>query len=498
MAAPPEPTASSPAPPRRLSGTLGVGSIVFMVIAAAAPLTVIAGTIPLGVGAGNGAAFPMTFVLCAVVLLLFAVGFCAMSPHVPDAGAFFTYIRHGLGRPLGLGAAFLALATYTAVQAAVYGYIGAAIDELVVSLGGPSVPWWVWTLAVVAIVGVLGYRHIELSSRVLGVLLLAEIAIVLVLDVVVFASGGGDEGLSTALFDPAQVVSGEVGIAIMFAIASFIGFEATAVFRDEARDPQRTIPRATYLALVVVGVFYAVSTWAIVSAWGDEAAVAESAANPATFLLTTVTNWLGPAGGLIVTILLVTSLFAAILAFHNVAARYWYALGGHGAFPGAVARTHDRHGSPHIASLAQTILAGLLVVVFALAGLDPVAQVFAWMAGTATLGVLVLMVLTCVAVLAFFARSGVDRRVWHTRIAPALGLLGLLACLALTVHNFPTLIGGSTGLALAIGAVLVVVFLAGVAVALVRRDPTGPVPEMSGTDSVTPGGVPGDTPRESV
>lgn len=244
--------------------------------------------------------------------------------------------------------------------------------------------------------------------------------------------------------------------------------------------------------------FYAVSTWAIVSAWGDEAAVAESAANPATFLLTTVTNWLGPAGGLIVTILLVTSLFAAILAFHNVAARYWYALGGHGAFPGAVARTHDRHGSPHIASLAQTILAGLLVVVFALAGLDPVAQVFAWMAGTATLGVLVLMVLTCVAVLAFFARSGVDRRVWHTRIAPALGLLGLLACLALTVHNFPTLIGGSTGLALAIGAVLVVVFLAGVAVALVRRDPTGPVPEMSGTDSVTPGGVPGDTPRESV
>ena len=115
------PTESAPAPATRLSGTLGVGSIVFMVVAAAAPLTVIAGTIPLGVGAGNGAAFPATFVLCAVVLLLFAVGFCAMSPHVPDAGAFFTYVRHGLGRPLGMGAAFLALATYTAVQLAVSG-----------------------------------------------------------------------------------------------------------------------------------------------------------------------------------------------------------------------------------------------------------------------------------------------------------------------------------------------------------------------------------------
>ncbi|MDD7966633.1 APC family permease [Actinomycetospora lemnae] len=489
MAAPVE----SPAPPARLSGTLGVGSIVFMVIAAAAPLTVIAGTIPLGVGAGNGAAFPMTFVLCAVVLLLFAVGFCAMSPHVPDAGAFFTYIRHGLGRPLGLGAAFLALATYTAVQAAVYGYIGAAINELVTSFGGPSVPWWAWTLLVVAVVGVLGYRHIELSSRVLGVLLIAEIAIVLVLDVVVVARGGGAEGFSTALLDPAQVVSGEVGIAIMFAIASFIGFEATAVFRDEARDPQRTIPRATYLALVVVGVFYALSTWAIVSAWGDEAAVAEAGADPATFLLRTFENWLGPVGLHLVTVLLVTSLFAAILSFHNVAARYWFALGGHGAFPGACARTHDRHGSPHVASLAQTVLAALLVVVFAIAGLDPVAQVFAWMAGTATLGVLVLMVLTCVAVLAFFARSGVDRRVWHTRVAPALGLVGLLVCLALTINNFATLIGGSTGLAVAIGAVLVVVFLAGVVVALVRRPTTA-----DGTDPDNTDGVARRTPRENV
>lgn len=473
------PTASAPAGAPRLAGTLGVGSIVFMVVAAAAPLTVIAGTIPLGVGAGNGAAFPATFVLCAVVLLLFAVGFCAMSPHVPDAGAFFTYVRHGLGRPLGMGAAFLALATYTAVQLAVYGYIGAAIDELVAGYGGPSLPWWAWTLVVMAIVAVLGYRHIELSSRVLGVLLLAEIAIVVVLDVVVIVAGGA-QGLSTAVFDPVQIGSGAVGIAIMFAIASFIGFEATAVFRDEARDPQRTIPRATYLALVIVGVFYAVSSWAIVSAWGDEAAVAESAANPGTFLLTTATNWLGPIGGQVVTVLLVTSLFAAILAFHNVAARYWFALGGR-AFPAACGRTHPRHGSPHVASLAQTGLGVLFIVVFAVAGLDPVAQVFAWMAGTATLGVLALMVLTCVAVLVFFARSGADRRPWNTRIAPALGLLGLLGCLVLTIGNFPTLIGGSTGLALGIGAVLVALTAVGVVLGLVRRDATPDTPGRADT-----------------
>jgi amino acid transporter len=321
---------------------------------------------------------------------------------------------------------------------------------------------------------------------VLGVLLLAEIAIVVVLDVVVIAAGGA-QGLSTAVFDPVQIGSGAVGIAIMFAIASFIGFEATAVFRDEARDPQRTIPRATYLALVIVGVFYAVSSWAIVSAWGDEAAVAESAASPGTFLLSTATNWLGPVGGQVVTVLLVTSLFAAILAFHNVAARYWFALGGR-AFPAACGRTHARHGSPHVASLVQTAVGFLFIVVFAVAGLDPVAQVFAWMAGTATLGVLALMVLTCVAVLVFFARSGADRRPWNTRIAPALGLLGLLGCLVLTIGNFPTLIGGSTGLALGIGAVLVAVTAVGVVLGLVRRDVTPDTPDTADTTArpVTP------------
>ncbi|GAA1834439.1 hypothetical protein GCM10009836_10830 [Pseudonocardia ailaonensis] len=304
---------------RQLTGSLGVGSIVFMVVAAAAPLTVIAGTVPLGLAAGNGAAFPMTFALCCAVLLLFAVGFCAMSRHVPQAGAFYAYVQRGLGRAPGLGAAFLALVTYTAVQLAVVGYIGAVIDGLVQHWGGPALPWWVWSLVVLAIVGVLGYRHIELSGKVLGVLLLAEVAIVLVFDAFVVGQG---QHLSTALFSPAQVFSGAPGIAVMFAIASFIGFEATAVFRDEARDPQRTIPRATYLALILIGVFYTLSSWAVVSAWGDAAAVEAAGADPGGMIITTITTVLGPVGGDVAQVLLMTSLFAAILSFHNVLARY--------------------------------------------------------------------------------------------------------------------------------------------------------------------------------
>jgi amino acid transporter len=445
-----------------LSGALGVGSIVFMVVAAAAPLTVIAGTVPLGVAAGNGAAFPTTFALCCAILLLFAVGFCAMSRHVPNAGAFYSYVQRGLGRAPGLGSAFLALATYTAVQLAVYGYIGAVLDGLVQHYGGPALPWWLWSVVALAVVGTLGYRNIELSSRVLGTLLIAEVAIVLIFDAVVIGRGGApDGGLSTALLQPGQVLSGSLGIAIMFAIASFIGFEATAVFRDEARDPQRTIPRATYLALLLIGVFYTLSSWSVVSAWGDAAAKEQATADPGNMIVTTITNTLGTVGGDVANVLLMTSLFAALLSFHNVLARYFFALGNTGALPGACGRSHPRHASPHVASLTQTLSALAFLVVFALAGMDPVTQVFAWMAGTATLGVLALMALTCAAVIVFFRRTGLDGRAWHTAVAPGLGLLGLLVCLWLTVSNFPTLIGGSPALATAIGSVLVLAFALG-------------------------------------
>lgn len=96
----------------------------------------------------------------------------------------------------------------------------------------------------------LGHFNIDLSRNVLGVLLIGEVAIVLALDAAVIFTGG-NEGLSTGIVTPAQIVSGATGIALLFAILSFIGFEATAMFRDGAREPLRTIPRATYLAVIV-------------------------------------------------------------------------------------------------------------------------------------------------------------------------------------------------------------------------------------------------------
>lgn len=97
------------------------------------------------------------------------IGFVNMTPHVREAGAFFSYVTEGLGKRLGMGVAVVALIAYTAIQLGVYGFMGWAVDDTVKRYGGPEVPWPVYALVTIGIVAVLACRHIHLSAKVLGV-----------------------------------------------------------------------------------------------------------------------------------------------------------------------------------------------------------------------------------------------------------------------------------------------------------------------------------------
>jgi len=461
---PARPAIDAPPPQeRRLTGNLGVASIVFMVVAAAAPLGVIGGVVPLGIAQGNGAGFPATFIVATVILLFFSVGFTAMTPYVDEAGAFFSYVRKALGFPLGIGIAFVAIVSYLAIEAGVYGLLGPAGVAVVQLFGGPSLPWWLFAAGAFAVTTYLGYRNIGLSSRVLAVLLTAEIAIVAVLDLIIVARGG-DHGLSTGIVNPHAILSGSLGIGLLFAIISYVGFEATAIFRDEARDPERTIPRATYLSLVLIGVFYAVTSWAMISGWGDEQAVRQATEYGGTFLSDTAQRYIGTLGTDVITVLYFTSLFACILSFHNVVSRYIFALSQRDVLPARLSVPHDRHGSPHQASLwisAVVFLSVLLAVVFKL---DPAAQFYTWFAGATTVGIVLLLIATSVAVLVYFGRDRKGHSRWRVQIAPALGLIGLIGSLALILINLKLLVGGSSVLAWVIVGLLVGAFAVGTAI----------------------------------
>jgi amino acid transporter len=231
----------------------------------------------------------------------------------------------------------------------------------------------------------------------------------------------------------------------MFAIAAFIGFEATAIFRDEARDPNKTIPRATYAAVIGIGVFYTLASWALIMAWGPDGVVGVVAEDPGTFIITTMARYLGVAGEIGVNILLITAMFACVLSFHNVVTRYQHSMANAGVLPDRLGAVHAKHLSPHVSSLVQTVTAVVLIAVFAALNLDPVLQVFTWFAGVATLAIAILMAVTSVAVIAYFAKTRKDRRPWNTVIAPALGLLGLIASAVLIAAYFPIMVGDVDG-----------------------------------------------------
>jgi len=75
-----------------LSGGLTTPRIVFLVVAAAAPMAAMVGTVPLAFAIGDGAGTPAVFVFAGLTLLCFSVGYAAMSRRVVNTGAFYTYI----------------------------------------------------------------------------------------------------------------------------------------------------------------------------------------------------------------------------------------------------------------------------------------------------------------------------------------------------------------------------------------------------------------------
>lgn len=451
-----------PSTPTLLHRDLGVWGVVFMVVAAAAPLGALAALMPVMVSTSGSVGTPLFFVIAAVILILFTFGFTAMSKHIPNAGAFYSYIQAGLGRHVGTGAAALAVGAYLVLLIAANTYLGVAGANVVETLTGVSPPWWLIAFIGLAIVGFLGYRDIDVSAKVLGVALIAETLVIVVLAVAILLQGAPGGGFSLEPMSPSQLTVGAPSIGVMFAIFGFIGFEATAVFRSEARDPDRTIPRATYIAVVFIGCFYALAAWVLIVGVGTSNAVAVATDDPQNFTVNLGEEYLHATVKDLIQVLVVTSTFAVVLAFHNVTARYQFTLARKGLLPARLGAVDTRQKAP---SNSSFVVSGLSVLVTALVlalGLDPIAETYTWLSGAASLGLIALLALTSLAVINFFRTAAHPPGAWTAVIAPGLAFLGLATVLVLVIKNFSLLVGGATN-AVVIGGALVAAFVVGMA-----------------------------------
>jgi amino acid transporter len=442
---------------------VGLIGVLFLTVTGAAPISAMLFNVPIAVGWGNGIGAPAAFLVATIVLTIFSVGFAAMARKVTAVGGFYSFISHGLGRPLGMGMGFASIVAYCVFEASLAGgfaYFGNAdFKEWI----GADIPWPVFALAMVAGIAILSYFDVKVSVIILGVALICEVLILIVFDLGAifsstsnfdlaalnpFASFNGFEEITRA--DGTKLAAGAAAIGLFFAFWSWVGFEMAPNYGEESKDPKRIVPMSLYISVIGLGIFYIITSWCALSAYPTvEDAIAQGQTASSDFYLTPIAANVGEWARHVMQVLILTSAFACGMAFHNTAARYIYSLAREGVLPSGAAKTHATYKSPHVASCVQSVLAAIILVLFmVLAGTnDPTQQAYLMIYGLmALLGtslVLFAQAIVSVAIIVYFRTHFIEEHHWfETLVAPLISFVAQIYIIYLLFTNIEFLGGG--------------------------------------------------------
>lgn len=453
-----------------MKGSIRFLTIVLMVTAAAAPLVVVSTYIPISYAYGSGFATALTYVAATLILLVFSVGFAQMAKRITAAGAFYNFTAQGLGKPLGLGAGWAVMAAYSMIVPAISGGFGYFTSLMLQNYLGWNIPWWVCSIAGVALMWLISYFKVTVAGRVLGIALTLEILVIFFVATAVVVQGGA-EGQVPEAFNPIGFLTAPaIGIGFFFAFWSWIGFETTAIYGEETTDPKKAVPRATYIAVITLGVFYSYVAYAGIVGFGSGTmSQAEALLGDYFFVLTDMYTW--HFMRVLLDFLVITSFFACAFAFHNNASRYLFSMGRDHILPASLGRTHPVHKSPYVANGVQATIAIIVIGLFALAGADPLLQLGTWLPIFCTAGVVFVQLLVSLAVVAYFNRVGRNGagEVWKTIVAPIAGALAQAVVLVLLVVYIPFLAGADVMVVNLIPLYVAGIVIAGIVYALYLR-----------------------------
>jgi amino acid transporter len=420
--------------------------------------------VPIAIGYGNGISASAGFLFATIVLTIFAVGFVSMARYITTAGAFYGFITQGLGQLWGMASGLIAAVAYIIFEASLVGGFSYFASEYVLKPAGINVNWMIIAIIGIIVIAVLTFYSVTLAAGVLGVTLVLEVLLLGALGLSVLFKGGPDGYMFGEIVPPQNaftslpedafgtgVAAGVAAIGIFFAFWSWVGFETTAVYGEESKNPKRNVPIATMIAVIGLGLFYTFMSWMVVVGNGAAKSVEISAgAAPVDLWLGLVDANLGGFMVLFYKILLVIGSFACAMAFHNAASRYIFAMGRESA-SGFLRRTigsvNVKHGSPATASFVQSAITLVLCILFllftnvyvegeAVPELVPYVNVYGLLALIGTAMILIVQTITSFAVISFFWVKKVHKgNVIATLICPILGALGMLYALWLLWSN---------------------------------------------------------------
>lgn len=374
------------------------------------------------VAASAGAGVPFIFILSTLAIACVGAGFYRLSRRFNDAGSVYGLTKASIGPRFGFIAGWcLALVYVTFIGTLLAGFATFA-DLLIANITGVNPPWAVMFLLGGAGIWALGYRKIELSTKVFLVLEGISILLMFVLAVVIFVKGGAHgHGLTVKPLTPSGVASGGLGGALVFGFLTFIGFEGSAVLGEESKRPEVAIPLSLAAAVILAGLVFIVISYAQTVGFGvDKAGIAaySSSAAPNTDLAGSyLGNWAAQATNLGAAL----STFACALASADGAARVLFSLARDGRLPERLSAVHPKHLSPHKAldvSMVLGLVGGLAFFPFT----NKPSDVYGWMGALATLAVIIAYGMTSVAATIFFFKDDLARHRYLNFLPPLLAI----------------------------------------------------------------------------
>ncbi len=361
----------------------------------------------IGVAAGEAGVWaPVSFLLAALVAVPTALSFSELSARIPEAAGDSSYVEKGLGQHwLAMLVGAINIVAGTVASAAVLrggvGYLTSIVpisfEIAVIGLG--------ILLTIIALVGVLESLAFAAVFTVIEVIGLAMVIWV------GFKAAPTQDWLNP----PAIAWSGVLGAGI-FAFFAFIGFDDLVNMAEEAKAPERNMPRAIILSLAITGALYILVTMAAVRTVPIEAL--GTSERPLALVWETATG----RAATFLSAIAVAAALNGVLAQIVMASRVLFGLGRRSPSLAIFHHAHARFGTPVLA----TILVGIVVIASALT--LPVAL----LAEYTTLALLVVFSIVNAALIGLKSKHGPS----PFSVPILVPWLGILASLALFAANF--------------------------------------------------------------
>ncbi len=436
-------------PERSLRRELSAWDIAVMGVAVA----VGAGIFSVGAQAAAKYAGPsviVSFLIAAVVCGLAVMNYAEFASTIPVSGSAYTFSYVSLGELIAWIIGWDLILEMLMAASVISKYWGIYVHNVFqflhvdlpteIPIGGLTASWP--PVLIVAVFTVLLVLGTKLTSRVNGVLTVIKIGITLFIIVAgsfyvkvanftpfmppAEPAGADASGVMTqSLFaflsgaEPTRYgVYGLLGAAALVFFA-FIGFDIVATTAEEAKDPQRTLPRGIFGGLALVSVLYVAVTIVVTGMVSYKEMAQEKSPSLATAFRLVGANWVGT----IITIGILIGLTTVIMVLLLGLARVVFAMSRDGLLPRGLSHTSSR-GTP----ARLQILSGVVVaIIAAFADVDQLSEMI-------NIGTLSAFVLVSFAVPVLRRRYPDLKRGFTVPWSPGLPIISGVLCLWLMAN----------------------------------------------------------------